>query len=605
MLRSLSILPFLRNPLVKTIEQDPDPINQARFIMIIYSMLFSIVLAGSLIPVYIIKGPPLQLIRAIIVFVSLLAILKLLTIRPVWRKAAHGLEIILTLLVWSNVFIFVQGINIITLQYLFLSIILGFYILGTMWGIIYSSVNILPVIYFIISNGQDNIHGLVNPQQVTNPVFYLILCHNFILIVYAHFHFFRSFYRVITELNIAGNNQKILNEQLQEAMEKAEESSQAKLDFLSTMSHELRTPLNGVIGMTNILLLEDPRKEQEENLNILKFSAENLLTLVNDILDFNKIGSDKVSLEFIDFNLVKLVQNCCADLSIKAKEKGLKFDLLIDPVLSEKVVTGDPTRLSQIVLNLVSNAVKFTSTGTVTMTVSVISVSDNIIKIHFSIKDTGIGIPDDKKAVIFEPFMQASKNTTRKYGGTGLGLSIVKRLLELKGSHIHFKSTPGAGTEFFFDIAFGYHNSDVSLAQVEKPQKPSNLSNLDVLLAEDNLINILFMEKLFSNWNIKPIIAKNGQEAVDFLAERDFDVILMDIDMPVMNGFEATKIIRDMADKKKADIHIIAITASVGFQARETVMKAGLDDYLEKPFDLEVLKEKLERIYFLKTTGEL
>ena len=604
MLNPLSKLSFLRNPLVKTIEQDPDPINQARFIMIVNSILLSITLAAILIPVYTINGPPLQLIRVIIIFVGLLAILKLLTVRPVWRKATHGLEIILTLLVWSNVFIFIQGINIITLQYLFLSVILGFYVLGTMWGIIYSAINILPVIYSIVSNGQGNIHLLVSPQQISNPVFYLVLCHNFILIVYAHFHFFRSFHRVITELNIAGNNQKLLNEQLQKAMEKAEESSQAKLDFLSTMSHELRTPLNGVIGMTNILLLEDPRKEQEENLNILKFSAENLLTLVNDILDFNKIGSDKVSLEFIDFNLVKLVQNCCADLSIKAKEKGLKFDLLIDPVLTEKVVTGDPTRLSQVVYNLISNAVKFTSEGIITMSVSVVSVSDDIIKIHFSVKDTGIGISDDKKTVIFEPFMQASKNTTRKYGGTGLGLSIVKRLLELKGSHINFKSIPGTGTEFFFDITFGYHNSSVSLAQVEKPKKIINLSNLRALLAEDNMINILFMEKLFSNWNIKPTIAKNGKEAVEYHAEQNFDVILMDIDMPVMNGFEATKVIRAM-EEKKASIHIIAITASVGFQARETVMKAGLDDYLEKPFDLDDLKEKLERIYLLKTNGEL
>jgi signal transduction histidine kinase/CheY-like chemotaxis protein len=604
MLEPLSRLPFLRNPLVKTIEQDSDPINQARFIMMIYSVLFSLTLTAILIPIYIINGPQLQLIRSIIVFAGLIGILKLLTVRPVWRKAAHGLEIIITLLVWSNVFIFIQGINIITLQYVFLSIILGFYVLGTRWGILYSAINILPVIYSIVSTGQGNIHLLVSPQQISNPIFYIILCHNFFLIVYAHFHFFRSFQRVIKELNIAGNIQKSLNERLQEAMEEAKVSSQAKLDFLSTMSHELRTPLNGVIGMTNILLLENPRKEQEENLNILKFSAESLLSLVNDILDFNKIGSDKVSLEYIDFNLAKLMQNCCADLSFKAKEKGLSFELLMDAQLSEKTVKGDPTRLSQIVFNLLSNAVKFTAEGSITVKVTVVSMAEGIIKTHFSIKDTGIGISDDKKAVIFEPFMQASKNTTRKYGGTGLGLSIVKLLLELKKSNINFTSTPGKGTEFFFDLTLGYAIDEQLVIPDKKLKKSHDLSDLQVLVAEDNMINILFMEKLFSNWNLEPIIAKNGQEAVDRLASQHFDVILMDIDMPVMDGLEATALIRAMEDKQKAGIHIIALTASVGFQARETVMKAGLDDYLEKPFDLDDLKEKLERIYFLKVAGK-
>lgn len=603
MLEPLKRLPFLRDPLIRTIELDPDPISQARFIMIVYSMLFSITLTLILIPIYIINGPLLQLIRTVIVFTGLLFMLRLLTVKPVWRKAAHGLQVILALLVWSNVFVFIQGINIVTLQYVFLSIILGFYLLGTIWGVIYSIINILPVIYSVVSNGQGNIHLLVNPQQVSNPVFYIILCHNFALIVYAHFHFFRSFQRVISELNTAGTTQRLLNERLQEAMEEAKMSSQAKLDFLSTMSHELRTPLNGVIGMTNILLLENPRKEQEENLNILKFSAESLLALVNDVLDFNKIGSDKVALEYIDFNLAKLMQNCCADLSLKAKEKGLIFDLSLDPVLSENMVKGDPTRLSQIVFNLLSNAVKFTSEGSITVKVSVLNISDGTIKTHFSIKDTGIGISDDKKAVIFEPFMQASKNTTRKYGGTGLGLSIVKLLLELKKSNIDFKSTPGEGTEFFFDLTLGYQNEDKTSILDKKQKKSHNLGDLQVLIAEDNMINILFMEKLFSNWNIDPVIAKNGQEAVDRLIDQYFDVILMDIDMPVMDGFEATAMIRAMDDKKKAGIHIIALTASVGFQARETVMKAGLDDYLEKPFDLDDLKEKLEKIYLLKIAG--
>lgn len=604
MLKILSIAPFLRNPLVKAIEKDPDPINQARLVMIIYAIISGTTLCFILGPAYIMLGQKLQFIRVIIVIVFLISILKLLSVKPAWKEASHVLQIVLGLVIWSNVFIFIQTINILTLQYALISLIFGFYVLGLRWGLFYGIINFIPVLFIVEATTHNNTQFLITPRQVGDPIFYIILCHNFFLIVFAHFHFFRAFQKSITGLSIAGNNQRLLNERLQEAMAKVEESSKIKLDFLSTMSHELRTPLNGVIGMTNILLLADPREEQKENLDILKFSASNLLTLVNDVLDFNKIGSDKVTLESIDFNLTELMQNCCASLSLKAKEKGIKFELLVDPILSVKMVTGDPTRLSQIISNLVSNAVKFTSQGAVTVNLSVINILNNTVKIHFSIKDTGIGIPEDKQAVIFEPFMQASKNTTRKYGGTGLGLSIVKLLLELNKSTISFTSTPGEGTEFLFDLTLGSPDNDMSLIEDKKSKTPNDLSKLKVLIAEDNMINILFMEKLFFHWKIEPIIAENGQEAVDLLSRQDFDVVLMDIDMPVLDGYEATAIIRAMTDKKKSDIHIIALTASVGYQARETVMKAGLDDYLEKPFDLDDLREKLENINFIKASAE-
>jgi signal transduction histidine kinase/CheY-like chemotaxis protein len=605
MFKTLSKVPFLRDPLVKAAVQEPDPINQARIRMIVYGILLSIVLVIILIPIYYIEGPPLQLIRSIIILVALIAILKLLTIKPLWRQAAHGLEIILTLLIWSNIFVFIHNVNIITIQYAFLVIIFGFYVLGILWGIIYSIINVIPIVLFIILDGQNNIQLIVSPQQVGNPVFYLILSYNFIFIVFAHYHFFQAFQKTIQQLNIAANNQKLLNERLKETMKQAEISSQAKLDFLSTMSHELRTPLNGVIGMTDLLLLESPRKDQEDNLNILKFSAESLLTLINDILDFNKIGLDKLDLESINFNLAELMKNSCANLSLKAREKGLKFILQTDPVFSTTFITGDPTRLSQILFNLVSNAVKFTNKGRITVSVTVLNSTNNTIDAHFSVKDTGIGISYDKQSIIFEPFMQASENTTRKYGGTGLGLAIVKLLLELQNSKINLKSAPDQGTEFSFDFTFGINTDiDTSLFNKKRP-KLKDLSNLKVLVAEDNPINILLMKKLLSKWNIDPVIAENGEQSIELLKKQNFDVILMDIHMPVMDGFEATHIIREMKDKLKSNVHIIALTASVTYNARIKVEEAGINDYLQKPFNLDELRDKLEKIYYLKAAEEL
>jgi CheY-like chemotaxis protein len=236
---------------------------------------------------------------------------------------------------------------------------------------------------------------------------------------------------------------------------------------------------------------------------------------------------------------------------------------------------------------------------------NIVAATSDTLNVHFSVADTGIGIPEDKQAIIFEPFMQASKNTTRKFGGTGLGLAIVRLLLELQNSRIHIKSIPDKGTEFFFEMAFGYHKTPKSLKEGNKNKKPVDLGTLRILLVEDNHTNILFIKKLFANWDIDPVVAENGEEAVRVLENQDFDVILMDIHMPVMDGYEATKHIREMKDKKKAGIHIIAVTASVSHNARVSVKQAGLDDYVEKPFQIEELRRKLEKIYYDKIAGEL
>ena len=269
-------------------------------------------------------------------------------------------------------------------------------------------------------------------------------------------------------------------------------------------------------------------------------------------------------------------------------------------MLRDKVLIGDPTRLSQIVFNLISNAIKFTPSGTVWVTVKVLEDRHNIVNVRFSIKDTGIGIEKENLAMIFEPFTQESITTTRQYGGTGLGLAIVKRLLELQHLHMDVITQPGEGSEFAFSMEF-----TVSTEVVPSPQAPNplqvplqvdSMSNLRVLIAEDNMVNVMLMKKLFSKWGISPTIAENGERAIEMVQYGNFDIILMDLQMPVLNGFDAAMEIRKMRDPKKANIPIIALTASALYDIKERVFNSGMNDYVSKPFKPDELKEKMQNL---------
>jgi CheY-like chemotaxis protein len=414
--------------------------------------------------------------------------------------------------------------------------------------------------------------------------------------VYIHNHFYNAFLKNIIKLKKTSEEQGRLNLNLEVAIDKAEKSSHAKSEFLSTMSHEIRTPLNAVIGMSNLLIMGHPRPDQEENLEILKFSANNLLAIVNDVLDFNKIESGKVVFENIRFNLAELMHNICGGQIIKANEKGLVFKLKIDDALRYKVVIGDPTRITQIIFNLVSNAIKFTRQGYVEVKVNVIEDRHNQVVIRFAVKDTGIGIERDNLSAIFEPFTQESITTTRKYGGTGLGLAIVKRLLELRGVQMEVVSKPGQGSQFAFNM-----DLPVATGKLEEPAiKPStqeqpeyNLNHLHILVAEDNMVNTMLMKKFFSKWQVQSSFAENGERAVEMMQYGNFDIILMDLQMPVMNGFDAAMEIRKLPDAQKAGIPIIALTASALTDIREKVFSAGMNDYVSKPFKPDELKEKI------------
>ena len=361
------------------------------------------------------------------------------------------------------------------------------------------------------------------------------------------------------------------------------------------MSHELRTPLISVIGMSQLLLEQPKNIEQEENLKILNFSAHSLHSLINDILDYNKLGSDKLSLETISVNLYVLINEICAGMRLQVKEKSLDLKLNVDEAIKDELIFTDPTRISQIIYNLAGNAIKFTLKGSVSIGLKMISMDAESIHIRFSVRDTGIGISENEKEAIFEPFTQASTSTTRNFGGTGLGLAIVKRLLSLFNSKINMESTPGTGSNFFFDISF---KRDMNVPDVLPPDEESvyNLSDLKVLIAEDNTMNRVLLKKIFSKWNNEPEFAGDGLEVAEKVSARVYDVILMDIHMPLMDGYEASRIIRRMSDPLRSGIPIIALTASVSIDLVDKITEAGMNDFIYKPFNARELYNKLKEI---------
>ena len=372
--------------------------------------------------------------------------------------------------------------------------------------------------------------------------------------------------------------------------EEALQLSRAKDMFISVMSHEIRTPLNAVIGMSHLLLEDNPREVQKENLSILKFSAENLLTLINDVLDFAKIDSGNIQLEKVKVDLRELVHGVITSLQFKTGNKIYLKESIAESI--PEFVLGDRTRLVQILLNLAGNAVKFTEQGGVTIELKVIEQNDSDVRIRFAVTDTGIGIAEDKINTIFESFKQAELDTTRKYGGTGLGLAITKRLVELHDSRINVDSTLGKGSTFWFAITFKKaENSSVS------NHKNVELGlNINVLVVDDNQINRLLINKVLKKWGATADFAENGSEAIQKIeGNKNYEVVLMDIHMPVMGGLEAAKALRSKPDPYCQKVPIIALTASMLTNQMNQINEAGMNDYVLKPFDPKNLYEKLSR----------
>lgn len=386
---------------------------------------------------------------------------------------------------------------------------------------------------------------------------------------------------------------RMMLDNLINARQKAEDAAQSKQQFMSTMSHEIRTPLNEVIGITNLLLQGNPREDQMDFINTLKFSGNHLLTLVNDVLDYNKMESGKIIFEQTRFNLSDFLAEIMRSYSFRSKAKKLSFDIIKETALPNEVI-GDSIRLNQVLSNLLSNALKFTNTGSIKVILREVRRFANQSTIEFAVSDTGIGIPRDKHEFIFDSFTQASTDTTRHFGGTGLGLAICKKLVELQGGNISIQSEPGKGSTFRFALTFGVPEQDT----IKAPDIQENYSGLEgrkILVAEDNKINFFVANKFLVNWGIIVTHAENGQLALDELKKQEFDMILMDLHMPVLDGIEATRIIRSSKDEKIRNIPIVALTAAIMSESHDKIEDLKINDYVLKPFKPHDLFERIKK----------
>ena len=402
-------------------------------------------------------------------------------------------------------------------------------------------------------------------------------------------------------LNLIGNQialviqRKELMENLIAERKRAEEAARIKQQFMSTMSHEIRTPLNEVIGLTNLLLQGNPRSDQMEYIKTLRFSGNHLLTLVNDVLDFNKMESGMIVFEKTQFSFWELMKELKRTYSFRAEEKGVEFTMDYSEEIPNEII-GDPIRLNQILSNLISNATKFTKKGYIKIAVQELSRKDKIVELEFVIEDTGIGIPADKLDTIFESYTQASEDTTRKYGGTGLGLSIVKKLIELQGRNIRVESNLGKGSKFIFNLPFAIGKSKSKSVTIDENQGEDSFAGLAgkrILIAEDNKINFFVASKFLIKWGVEVTHALNGKIAIDLLEENEYDLILMDLHMPEMDGIEATEYIRKSKNTSMKEIPIIALTAAIMSENEDKIEGLAINDYILKPFKPQELYSKI------------
>lgn len=383
--------------------------------------------------------------------------------------------------------------------------------------------------------------------------------------------------------NIIRNQSNLLlkekNKELEVAKDKAEKASKARSEFLSTVSHELRTPLNAINGITHLLLEENPKKTQMDYLSSLKFSGDYLTKFINEILEINKIESNKFEIEYTSFNLKQLLINIQNSLKELAFINNNNFKLEIDPAIPDYLI-GDTTKLSQIILNLINNALKFTKNGVVTVIANLDSIEDKKATIYFEITDTGIGIPEDKLLSVFDSFSQGSIEVNRKYGGTGLGLTIVKKLTKILGGQINLKSTVGKGSTFSFYLLFQISAQPSLIEAKPKTNYQAKLLNKKILLVEDNKINQMISKKMLERKGINCTIIDCGEDAIEIAKNNKFDLILMDVHLPGINGTIATQEIRIFDPTTP----IIALTAISLNENRDMLLSFGMNDVITKPF---------------------
>ena len=452
--------------------------------------------------------------------------------------------------------------------YVFVSFVYLFYtyIKASVYHRMGSNISLVSTLILFATIGHTILHylGIVESQRTLY------------FVGFQQFFFFQSiilFYRYTQNLEIAKQT--------------AEKAAQSRSDFLSMISHEIRTPLNAVIGLTNFLISDKPKDDHIEDLETLKFSAEHLHVLINDVLDYSKLDAGKIEFELRDVNIHDLCRNIIKAFENKAAEKRIDLKLNIDKTIP-KMIIADGLRLSQILTNLIGNAIKFTDKGSVTLSLNKVTHSIKKVAIKFTVEDTGIGVPKDKQKTIFDSFSQASSSTTRQFGGTGLGLSITKRILDLQNTKINLFSQEGKGARFYFTQNYEISQNQISTRTANDTNK-DGLIDKKILLVEDNPVNVMVARRFLSKWQAIVDVTENGREAIEKCASQKYDLILMDLQMPVMDGYDASSELR----KQGLKIPIIALTASVMLDVGDKVFTCGMNDYITKPFDPDDLYNKI------------
>jgi signal transduction histidine kinase/CheY-like chemotaxis protein len=445
--------------------------------------------------------------------------------------------------------------------------------------------SIITVITQIETNRQTQLRNIIDSIELTGK---RARIWGFVITAMALISLIIAFLFSINQ----GRNQQRMIKALNESEKRSKELANMQEQFLANMSHEIRTPMNSILGFTNLLKRTELNPMQREYIQNIHSAGENLLTLVNDILDLSKIEAGMMSMEETRFSLRSMVSSVGAMFIEKIREKDLKFNVHIDKDVPD-ILSGDAVRLTQILVNLISNAVKFTDKGEISVYVQLLSSTETNARIKLCVKDTGIGIAPEKQSAIFERFQQAELETTRRFGGTGLGLSIVKQLIEIQGGSIRLESEPGKGSEFIVELV--YTLPDVAQMYSEalaEQEEQVPLQKIKVLIAEDNHMNQQLIKHLMKSWSLDHFIVETGAEAVEALKHNSYSIVLMDIQMPDMDGYTATTIIRN---ELKSDVPIIAMTAHAMVGEREKCLQLGMNDYVSKPIKETVLYNIIAR----------